>query len=140
MKVAAPEILDMKELMQHKWLLYGVCGNMVKLGALISGKTMVVEAIEDPDNGLKHVQAYREEPPNTTFPEKPIATVTVRDVEHATGSGEFEGWKLIDEQGYVWLEMGTQRDEDLSPSFQFTWHSKAPNMPHTMPQFDPFDL
>jgi hypothetical protein len=130
----------MKELMQHKWLLYGVCGNMVKLGALISCKTMVVEAIEDPNDGLrsmlKHVQAYREEPPSTTFPKEPIAEVTIREARE----DHLKGWEFVDQHQHVWLSLGTCEADDIYPCFQFAWHPKAPNMPHTMPQFDPFDL
>ena len=143
MKVAAPEVLDvldMKELKQHKWLLYGTCGNLIKLGALITGKTVVIEAIEDPDDGLrsmlKELLAYREDPPSTTFPKEPIAEVHIRDAREAN----LDGWEFVDEHQHVWLTLGTNRDDDLYPSFQFRWQPKAPDMPHTRPHFDPFDL
>ena len=40
--------------------------------------------------------------------------------------GETQGWKLVDEDGHVWLEVGTSNVGDYYPCFFLRWHPKAP--------------
>ena len=41
--------------------------------------------------------------------------------------GQTQGWKFIDADGHVWLEVGTSNYDDYYPCFFLRWHAKPPS-------------
>ena len=97
---------------KHKF--YGVCGNCYKLD------DRVWEAIEDPNDGyrsyLESIQPREDQ--KLIFFNQPVAEVSIRP------RADIGGWELIDEDGWVWLEIGTDNNNDYYPTFIFNYHPK----------------
>jgi hypothetical protein len=148
-----------KSLMQVKWHLYGVCGNMVKLGHLNAERTFVLEAVEGAteyeESMLQDIKTYEDDPPDATFSKEPVATVSIVEDRDE----KFGGWKFIDDQEHVWLSLGTSIIDDPQKAWlpeekhaelpiyhklHVGWTPKpappAPTAPPPDPKFDPFDL
>jgi hypothetical protein len=156
MQIESAQVTDLKTLMQRKWLLYGVCGHLVKLGDVITGKPLVIEAPDgtcQQTESLLALQTYHGEPPDTTFAKEPLTTVSLRETKELQLDGQLRpngGWEFVDEKNHVWVALGIERMEEpgkkstqpeklqelsMRFGFKFTWSPKAPD-----PKFDPFDL
>lgn len=96
---------------------FGVDGDLFKLDAV------VYEASEDPsDDYRSYLESIVVVPaPDAIFFAMPVARVKVVD------AGNVEGWRLVDEGGHCWLEVGTDySDDEYYPCYVFRYTPKEP--------------
>lgn len=102
----------------------GFCGvdNNAFCVELQDGTRLAFEAIEDESDGYRSMLEEVKPVPleGHIFFGQPISEVTIEDVyrevlpEHY---GVFNGYKLVDASGHLWLLLGTSNDDDYYPSF-----------------------
>ncbi len=115
---------------------YGVDGNLFKLG------TTVFEAIEDEGDGYRSMLGdvvIVEDVTGLVFSNEPFATVTVTWIEDGgrdSSSEGYEGYKLEDANGHVWLYVGTDDLHDYYPMFYFHYEPSG-EMVSPMPEYKP---
>ena len=113
--------IDLDTLIGPTWDFYGIDNNFFKLDGL------VLEAMEDPADGyrsaLSHVRVAKDtDEYKPTFFTQPVAQVRLRDIENP----ERWGWELVDESGHIWLQIGTDYNDNYYPSFLFSYSPKEP--------------
>lgn len=102
----------------------GFCGVDNNTFCLVTpeGERLAFECMEDPCDGYRsHMDEIVQVPieGHIFFP-SPVALVTVgRD--DSEGSGAFDGYRLIADDGHVWLRFGTTNTHDWYPGFAF-WY------------------
>ncbi len=95
---------------------YGVCGNEFKLDGT------VWEAVENECDGYRSMlDSIQRKDSDGIFFGWPVARVRVESIYVRY---EFEGYHLVDEDGHVWLEFGTNRMGDYYPCFTFRYTPK----------------
>lgn len=99
---------------------HGVDNNAFKLS--LPERDIIIEAIEDPDDGYKSLlECVVERPPivgnNRVFFNVPIVFVKFRDIEEYG----FKGFVLYDRDDHVWLKVGTEDYDDYYPMFIFRY-------------------
>lgn len=102
----------LKELVGTKHGFYGVDNNFFKLGK------KVYEAIEDPDDDYRSYLGSIEasDRKDLIFFKQPVAKV---EVIVSVG-----GYRLVDDSGHIWLDIGTDYSDDYYPCFFFTYYPK----------------
>jgi len=103
---------SMEYLLDRDFYFYGVYQNQFKLDDLI------FEAVEDPQDGYRSSMGaicVMQTENAKFFHKKPLAKVTLQPMDRY----EAEGYKLVDEKGYIWLEFGTENMDDYYPCFIF---------------------
>lgn len=95
---------------------FGVCHNEFKLN------DQVWEAIEDPDDGYRsYLGSVERKDSNGIFFPNPVAQVRLTHED----DGNRDVYRLADvNDGYVWLEFGTDNTDDYYPYFVFEYHPK----------------
>lgn len=107
----------LKSLMGGEYDFYGVDNTTFCIGK--GGSRMVLEAVEDPDDGYRsYFGCFRVPDFNKIFFRKSIARV--RFVEES--GHDITGWKLIDvDNDHEWLHVGTDYSQDYYPCFVFEY-------------------
>jgi hypothetical protein len=111
------EAMKFEELVGKKVKFYGVDSTKFKLGKDI------FEAVEDENDGYRSMLGSVEvrDPSGLVFFKRAIAEVTVVAV---SVRGGFDGWHLVDDDGHVWLRLGTDDYDDYYPTFIFDYLPK----------------
>lgn len=108
--------IDVQELVDRSFGFYGVSDNCFKIGR------KVYEVLENEDDGLRssldHVRVV--DPDGRPFFRRALARVTLK-VDHER---DFEGWKLVGDNGHTWLRFGTDFDDTYYPYFVFEYTPK----------------
>ena len=97
---------------------YGVDSNCFKVGR------HVFEALEDESDGYRSMCSgicERTDVGILLFFKRRIATVSVEP------DAEYEGFRLVDTDGHVWLRLGTDNSNGYYPSFVFRYAPKEPS-------------
>jgi hypothetical protein len=123
-KYSIPKLMQM--LVGKTFYFYGTFNNLFKID------DMVLEAIEDPDDGYRsHLGAICH---NTThkakFHKRPLARVelvefegNLNDLKLDTYGSPFHGYILRDvDTNHIWLVVGTDNVDDYYPCFKF-WYN-----------------
>lgn len=113
----------LNSLLGEKYDFYGVDGNSFCIGR--SGSRMVLEALEDPDDGYRsYFGCFRTTAVDKIFFGAPIAEVVFRVHQDDDDADErFSGWVLQDAAtGHVWLKVGTDHRDDYYPCFTFDYY------------------
>ena len=111
--------------------LYGADGNRFRV-AFPGEPPRTFEAIEDEQDGYRSSldRLDEGEKPDDVFPAMPVASVVGRHRDKTEHSGcstnSADVLELVDDDGHVWLEVGTEDVDDYYPGFLFTFHPKAP--------------
>lgn len=118
---------------------YGVDNNCFCIG--INGTRLVLEAVEDPDDGFRsYFGCFRTTEANKIFFKNPICRVKLlaggesehtyffedeeisEDRKAMVRRDNFSGWILQDcKTGHTWLTVGTDHGEDYYPLFAFRY-------------------
>jgi len=104
----------------------GFCGvdNNVLCIVTPEGERLAFECIEDPGDGYRsHMEEIVQVPivGHIFFP-NPIAFLTIEtDDKCPEGPEGFYGYRLVADDGHVWLRFGTDQSEDYYPFFTF-WY------------------
>lgn len=109
--------MDFENTVGRVFGFYGVDGLAFKLGRY------VFEAVENEDDGYRSYldTVRRASADGLIFRNRPLARVRVEDHD------DYTGYKLVDvTDGYVWLEVGTNHDDEYYPSFVFHYSPKDP--------------
>lgn len=113
-------MVTLDELVGKEFGFYGVDGNFFKIGRY------VFEAIENPDDGYRsymdEVRAV-ETDQKLIFFKKPVAKVRVVEADPYE---DFDGHRLVDDSGHVWLEFGTDTSDNYYPYCVFQYHPRDP--------------
>lgn len=98
---------------------YGVDGNYFKLDDI------VFEVVEDEDDGYRSamegvriVTDKRVVEEKLIFFDKMICKVVIKDDD------EYDGYKLVDDSGHIWLRFGTDSSDSYYPCFMFVYEAK----------------
>lgn len=116
--------MEFDELIGKSFNFYGAAENQFKLNQ------MAWKAVEDENDGyrscLGSVQVALHQ--QTIFFRTPIARVRLEALqEQREHLGEVVGYRLVDtKDGHVWLEFGTDNNDDYYPSFMFNYYPKPP--------------
>lgn len=115
------QTVDPVALTGRKLDLYGVDGNVFCVG--IDGAKEAYEVVEDESDGYRSSMERLQKVAtgDKAFSPLAIAAVTLQPAE---GTEDFD-WKMVGEDGYVWLEFGTANADDYYPSFVFNFHPRA---------------
>ena len=113
---------DFTDRIREEYSFYGVDNLMFKLD------TWVFEAIEDETDGyrsnldtIQHVGL----PDMVIFRNSPLAKVRIEEVNGGPDTYDDDGYRLVDvKDGHVWLEVGTNWNDDYYPCFYFRYHPK----------------
>lgn len=99
----------------------GFCGvdNLTFCLVTEAGERLAFEAVEDEADGYRSMLAEVKAVPleGLIFFRTPVAEVTVQD----DGASAFDGWRLVDDGGHVWLRLGTDGTDDYYPMFAFRY-------------------
>ena len=100
----------------NEYLFYGCDNHRFKIDE------MVFEAIEDPDDGWRSCLGSIEVVKGGTdvFYREPLAIIKVVE----SSDSYQDTYKLVEDDGHVWLEFGTDRQDDYYPSFVFSYTPK----------------
>lgn len=123
--------MEFKDLIGTKQKFYGVDACAFKLG------DYVFEAIEDESDGYRSYLGSIEITNKVCiFYQRPIAIVEVMEVErfNEQGWGLFTGFVLC-EEGYEWLVVGTDNNDDYYPCFMFNYYPKEVLIPSLRSQY-----
>lgn len=106
----------LKELVGTWHNLYGVDNNFFKLGK------KVYEANEDESDGYRSYlgSIKLSDKKSLIFFKQPIAKVKIVEVN----GNPFDGYHFVDSSGHIWLEIGTDGNDDYYPWFVFKWNPK----------------
>lgn len=110
-----------------KWHnFYGCDGNCFKLG------DVVFEAVENEDDGYRSMLQevrVRDSEDGCVFFQQPVAIVRMEETsdngEESDSHYTFDGYRLIDTDGHVWLTFGTDNNDDYYPWFVCRYTPKA---------------
>lgn len=111
-------MIDIKDLVGKEFGFYGVDGEFFKIGRY------TFQVIENPDDGYRSYmeEARAVEPDHRlNFFARPVAKVRVVDSDPYE---DFDGHRLVDGDGHVWLEFGTDSSDNYYPYCVFRYHPK----------------
>jgi len=83
------------------------------------GERIAFEAVEDESDGYRSMleEVKQTSLDGNIFFDQSVARVTVTEAEERG----FNGYELTDEDGHVWLRVGTDNCDDYYPVFTFTF-------------------
>ena len=116
----------------QRFYFYGVDNNRFKLN------NTVYEVIENEDDGYRsmlesvivseyEIYSFITAKDNIFF-DTPLTEVTVVKVGESKNDDRwyysFDGWQLVDDDGHVWLTVGTDNSDNYYPLFTFRYQPK----------------
>jgi len=110
----------LKSIIGQELDFYGAESQAFKVG------DQVIEVLEDPDDGYRsHLGGYLvKDERDYNFYTVPFAKVRL-EIYEGTNSDQAHGYRLYDvDDNHVWLEFGTDYNDDYYPSFVFSYTPK----------------